>query len=359
MFHSRVSLTITTILFLCSSCVVFAQISDAEYEEANAAYNKTQTQIRQLTVSMQEASDQDEYNKLKEQYDKLTTELEKYAKIRVEYQREHKELTDVKKIFNEGNRFLKLRRYDEALAEFQNCIEMADEVNSPALNETVSNAYYQMGYVYNRNKNYTEAISAFDKSIDVNPNNTNSYYGKGNSLKALGKNVEAIELYRKAVEINPLNYRAYINMGTSYHTLEQLDKALEAFKNAANASENVNQPSEQAFAYWGRTLYEQQKYQEALIPLRKSISIKPNWTAYYYSAEAFYRLGGYDEAIANAEDCLKLKRGYGGAYIVIGRSYKKKGSKVKALENFNFAMRDRNWRDTARYEIELMEKGLD
>ena len=77
--------------------------------------------------------------------------------------------------------------------------------------------------------------------------------------------------------------------------------------------------------------------------------------SYHYLADAYYVLGKYQEAIKYATDCLKYKRGFGGAYITTGRSYKKLGDETKALQEFNKALKDRLYQKSANYEIDLIK----
>ena len=349
------------LIFFTGNSFVTAQVSDADYEKANTGYNETMSKINQTRLKMQEANesgDLDTWNQLNGEYESLTQEVAKYSTIKKQYQSEHKEITEINKIYNEGQRLLKLGRLDQALAEYQKCIDQANKNHSPALGETASRAYYSIGYIYNRNKKFTESILAYDYASQKNPNNANAYLGKGNVLKTTGRNNEAVEEYKKAVGVDPLLYSAYYNMGASYLALKQSTNALEAYRNASNASESSGRPNEKAFAYWGRVLYEQSKYTDSIKPLMRSIEIKPNWEAYYYLAESLYNLRQYAQAIVNAEQCLKYKRGFGGANMVAGKAYLKLEDKASAIRSFEAAQKDRTWRDQGRYQLELLEKGL-
>jgi tetratricopeptide (TPR) repeat protein len=57
-------------------------------------------------------------------------------------------------------------------------------------------------HVSNLNKSI-EAIKAFDKTIEINPQNSDAWYNKAVILNKLSKSAEAINAYEKAIEINP------------------------------------------------------------------------------------------------------------------------------------------------------------
>ena len=58
--------------------------------------------------------------------------------------------------------------------------------------------------LYKLNKS-DEAITAYDKAIEINPQNSYAWADKGDALVKLGKSDEAIKAYDKAIEINPRN----------------------------------------------------------------------------------------------------------------------------------------------------------
>jgi tetratricopeptide (TPR) repeat protein len=48
---------------------------------------------------------------------------------------------------------------------------------------------------------YDEAVQAFDKSIEINPQKENAWYNKGNAFKALGRITESNAAFAKAKEL--------------------------------------------------------------------------------------------------------------------------------------------------------------
>jgi len=52
---------------------------------------------------------------------------------------------------------------------------------------------------------YDEAISAFDKSLGIDPNNALSWFAKGEALSNSGKYEEALISLEKGLELDPDN----------------------------------------------------------------------------------------------------------------------------------------------------------
>jgi len=60
--------------------------------------------------------------------------------------------------------------------------------------------------------NYEEAITFFDKALELEPNNVEALYQKANAFSALEKYNEAIEYYEKVLNIEPQNENAIIRL---------------------------------------------------------------------------------------------------------------------------------------------------
>jgi len=60
--------------------------------------------------------------------------------------------------------------------------------------------------------NYEEAITFFDKVLEVEPNNVEALYQKANALSKLEKYDEAIEYYEKVLNIEPENENVIIRL---------------------------------------------------------------------------------------------------------------------------------------------------
>src|SRR3989339_1823856 len=85
-------------LLTAGSQAAFTQVSEADLEKAQEAYNKVQTQIKQLNMDMAQASeagDTDKYNKLKQQYEQLSKEIQKYKSVIQQYTDSNRELVEV------------------------------------------------------------------------------------------------------------------------------------------------------------------------------------------------------------------------------------------------------------------------
>jgi len=87
-------------------------------------------------------------------------------------------------------------KYDEAINEYNFIINNIDS--------TFSQAYYNIGYVnLVYLENYKEAVNNFKLAINYNQNNPDSYYNLGFSYEKIGKKEKAKEFFEKALKLNP------------------------------------------------------------------------------------------------------------------------------------------------------------
>ena len=131
-------------------------------------------------------------------------------------------------------------------------------------------------------KRWNEALNAYNKAIELNPNDASAYNNRGLAYDNLDKNDLAIADYEKAIELNPKYRDAFNNIGNSY----------------------------------GRRGY----YKQAILYYDRAIELNQNDAdAYYNRGNAYSRLG--DSAFANQDLKIAAKLGN----IFAQKSLKEKG----------------------------------
>ncbi|MEE8075142.1 MAG: tetratricopeptide repeat protein, partial [Candidatus Binatia bacterium] len=64
-------------------------------------------------------------------------------------------------------------------------------------------AYNNRGNAYTRKGQYDQAISDFNKALEINPRDAKAYNDRGVSYARKGQYDQAVSDYNKALEINP------------------------------------------------------------------------------------------------------------------------------------------------------------
>ena len=60
---------------------------------------------------------------------------------------------------------------------------------------------------------HEEALAAFDRALDLNPNGGAAHTNRGNVLSSLGRYEQALTAYDRALDLNPNNAAAHTNRG--------------------------------------------------------------------------------------------------------------------------------------------------
>jgi tetratricopeptide (TPR) repeat protein len=117
-----------------------------------------------------------------------------------------------------------LKDYDAALDSFNRGIDLS-EGKAP-------HHWNSLGIFYKDQNCYEEAITAYQKAIEIDPNHVSAYNNLGRVYRDLKRLDEAIAAYEKAIEIDPNYVSAYNNLGNVYRDLKRLDEAIAAYEKA-------------------------------------------------------------------------------------------------------------------------------
>ena len=159
------------------------------------------------------------------------------------------------------------------------------------------------------NGSYEEAVSAFDKVIQTDPNNKIAWLNEGAALTRLNKTDEALKAYQEALEItnktleaNPQDAMAWSEKGLLLHNVGDYEGAVEAFDNATN----IDPENEIAWKMKGVILAsELHRYDEAVKAFDTALKINPEdapvWNLKGDALKALGRQADADGAYAKAE----------------------------------------------------------
>jgi tetratricopeptide (TPR) repeat protein len=235
-----------------------------------------------------------------------------------------------------------------------------------SINETASaNDYLQKGLDYLSGKDYQEAITHFDKVLELN--------GKAESLDAGLKrktNIDAIgsaELSKNKSIRHEQNFSAVYHRGIAFSAVRNEEGAIRSFTRAIKlkprASEvifrralifqGMRSKSEEAAADYTRVIELEPDNFEAFFnraschrgrgalkrkieDLSKAIELKPDFLrAYYERAEVFWLDKLFDEALGDYTKIIELDPGSTSAYYSRGLIFQRLGDTPRAVEECN------------------------
>ena len=85
-------------------------------------------------------------------------------------------------------------KYDEAIEAYNKAIELEPDS---------TDAWYNKGLTFAKQDNHEEAVKCFDKVLEKDNENASVWYNKGNALYYQFKYEEAIKCYDRALELKP------------------------------------------------------------------------------------------------------------------------------------------------------------
>jgi tetratricopeptide (TPR) repeat protein len=162
--------------------------------------------------------------------------------------------------------------------------------------------WYKKGYALAKQGKYDDAIQAFDKAIQLNPNFANAWNNKGWILAKQGKYDDAIQACDKAIQLAPKNDSVWSIKGYALAKQGKYDDAIQAFDKA------IQLDPQDTFDWYakGWVLDNQDKYGEAIKCLDEAIRLDPNYASAWHNKgvalEALGRSSEADAAFAKAKE---------------------------------------------------------
>lgn len=183
---------------------------------------------------------------------------------------------------------------------------------------------------------YQEAITYYDKALEINQRDAMLWYNKGAALYWLGKYKEMLDCCNKSLELDNQDLIAWYNKGLALHNLGRYQEAIPCYDRALEIG-NVAWAGNRIWQNKSYTLYCMSKYQEAIACFDNALEIDPNDT---YSLKtkglALEKLGRHQEAIACYEKALEINPNDAIAWYNKGLALQKLGNLQAAIDAFEY-----------------------
>ena len=191
----------------------------------------------------------------------------------------------------------------EAIEKWRSIARVAVETDK----QLAARAWYSVGYLLwdgqtekSKAESAQEAISAYDKAIELKPDFHAAYVNRGVAKRRLGLLDEAIADYDKAIELKPDDYVAYNNRCFAKGEKDNFEEAISDCNKAATLRPSYpNTYSSRCYVYgqWDR-------FREAIADCDKAIRLKPDYhEAFYYRGIA--KSGSDTDLKSEAREDLK------------------------------------------------------
>jgi len=192
--------------------------------------------------------------------------------------------------------------------------------------------YINLGSAYYQQGDFIQALSNYNKAIEINPGCADAYYGRGNVYSQLGDLPQALSNYNKAIEIDPGYTDAYYNRGNAYAKQGDFAQALSNYDRAIE----IKPRSPQIYNSIGNAYTKQGNFDQALSNYNKAIEIDPGYADAYYNRGIFWGQHGHlKQAVTDFTKAIAINPKDGDYYYNRGFAYHQ-------LKNYNMAEKDVN-----------------
>jgi tetratricopeptide (TPR) repeat protein len=121
------------------------------------------------------------------------------------------------------------RKYEKALAHFRVAHDLAERLGKTQLQAIILNG---LGIVYRAQGRYEEAIAAYQRAIELDPEDAAPHNGLGIVYRAQGRHEEAIAAYQRAIALDPEDADYHNNLGIAYQHAGRYEEAIAAYQRA-------------------------------------------------------------------------------------------------------------------------------
>ena len=211
-----------------------------------------------------------------------------------------------------------------------------------------------------------QALSDFNRAIELNPERARTYYSRGTLLLNVRRFADAIPDFTKVIEANPKEIRAFVNRGNCYRDLGNLDAALNDYNAALSRDPNFTKAlNNRAVVYLTRGQYDLaladvnkvleldpayvnayinraaifinsnvRQYENALADYASVLSYEPdNWQGLYFSAYSLQRLQRYQEALDFLDRAIQVRGEQGNFYFTRAQILMQLGRREESLQS--------------------------
>jgi tetratricopeptide (TPR) repeat protein len=258
-------------------------------------------------------------------------------------------------LYGLGKIDFKQKKYSSSLENF---------IKSTEADNNFAPAFFERGLIFYLLDRFNDAIDAFSRYDQLMPGSSRgktylakAHYGKGEIDVAMGlleqvlsadpsyseankyyayclidrKDYSEAESYFNKVNAEDLNAEDYYKWSKIYLDKKEFAKAYELLDMAV--SKDPEDPN--VFFEYGKTLFNEQKYPEALDKFRKSIELGiVNVAAYIYAGICEYYLKNYAGGVEFLTRSIELNPNVGSAYLWRANCYASDNRNKEAIEDY-------------------------
>jgi tetratricopeptide (TPR) repeat protein len=209
-------------------------------------------------------------------------------------------------------------------------------------------AYNGLGAALKAENRPDEALTCYNRSVEINPRYPEGQYNLGTTLLNRGMLDAAINHLKAALKGNPDFATARNNLGTALLSQGKLDEAATQFSKAIQSKPDYAQ----AYYNLGTVLVARSRPEEAVTQFARAIQLRPDYfNAYGNLGVALLRLGRYAEGITRFSQAVQLRPEDAPSRSNLGLALMEAGRPAEAVVQLSEALRLNSSDPTAHFNL--------
>jgi len=162
--------------------------------------------------------------------------------------------------------------------------------------------YFRQGRAYYRAGAYPQALEAYNRSLELKPDNLDALNNRGMTLDELKRYEEALKDYSRALELRPDFPEVLNNRGIILRKLERYDDALKDYSRALKLRPDFPEVLNNR----GVALAKMERYDEGLKDYDRALELKPDYMSPLYNRACAYSLmSWFQESLRDLDAAIK------------------------------------------------------
>lgn len=213
-------------------------------------------------------------------------------------------------------------------------------------------AYYNLGTLALRNKDFPAARRYLELTLKVRPNYPEAWNNLGMIAAQEGRPDQAIQSFQQSIQMRPKYAIAWLNLGNVYRRQKDFGKSEEALHHALEL-----QPDDPEINYSLGMLYAQQdQMQGAHEYLEKALSQRPDYPEALSNLGVLYvRERDYPKAEEQFKIGIRVAPNYDQSYLNLARLYAMEGDTGKARDVLEDLLRLQPGNSVAQQTLERLQ----
>jgi tetratricopeptide (TPR) repeat protein len=213
-------------------------------------------------------------------------------------------------------------------------LQVYERIGNPKPKEATS--FSSLGYWLKRLRKYEQSLKAFEKSLQLEKNNSFAHAGKAKVLMELGKSKEAFQEFQKSTAIDPHHADTYSYQGIILNLLGRHDEAVLSFE----MSLSIEPRYPLNFSLEAQSFNQIGRFVDAISSAKKALALNPgNFDASVQMLEALISLKKFDKVLEVCEKIILSDKRNAFNYYYKGTALRLLQRTSEAMEAYRMAQR--------------------